>query len=216
MEKGGKIALLLGGFGMLAGVAVYAISKNIQRGKLQFKDGNSGDFVGTSVSKGGKNYQLVEIGSGIRNPKEGETMYALKDCTIEMSNHPDTFPKKWYEEYTRSYKAGDVVGVAYWVSGNKIIIDKDYNQRARRYQHIIKQNSNNAGKLGVFRDEKGNPISTDSHLGFFQNVKDYFKSPEGKAVMADLATSAISKAKTKSNQKKAGKLPDGTQIFVLK
>lgn len=225
MEKGLKLGLIIGGGVLLVAGGVFAIVKLSK--KEDTKDGGNDGKVGgddsknsnnTTLSKDGKSYQLVEIGSGIRNPIVGETMFALQDCTIEMSNHPNCL-KKNYEEYTRSHKAGDTVGVAYWVSGNKIIIDKDYNQRALRYQHIIKQNENNAKKLGVFRDVNGNPLSLESNKKFFDNVKNYLKSDDGKAVVKDLATKAVAKSQSKNTtetKQPSGKLPDGTTIFVPK
>ena len=216
MNKGAKIALgITGGILALSGIGagIYFLVR-----KPKGEDNRIGagvDYKDSEQIKDGKIYKLVEIGSGIRNPKEGETMFALQDCKIEMSNHPETFPKKNYEEYTRSFKTGDEVGVAYWVSSNKIIIDDDYKTRLRKNQHIIKQNANNAGKLGVWRDEDGNPISTTERKKLKNTIVDFLKSDEGKQAVKEIGT-AIASKKAGSTEVKAGSLSDGTQVFKLK
>lgn len=196
MKTGVKILIVTGSVLTLGGIglATWLLLRNKDKGGIGIGTGKSetGSLAGTTKKgESGIEYTFVEVGSGKERPKQGETIYALLDCEIEWQNHPKTLSKN-RKEWTSSYKRGDVVGIAYAVTDNNIITDSDYNRRERRYQHLIKQNAFNSGKIGVLRDKKGNPATITKGKGIVTMITDFLSSEEGQELGKQIG-SAIAK-----------------------
>jgi hypothetical protein len=196
MKTGTKILIIAGSVLTLGGVGLATWLLLRKKGDEAEGIGTAGegnDSLAGTKQKGesGVKYTFVEVGSGKERPKQGETIYALLDCEIEWQNHPKTLSRN-RKEWTSSYKRGDVVGIAYAVTDNNIITDSDYNRRERRYQHLIKQNAFNSGKIGVLRDKNGNPATLTKGKTIGGMLTEFISSDDGKE-LGKIIASAVTK-----------------------
>lgn len=201
MEKSVKITLIVTGSVLTLGgigLATWLLLRNKGEGGIGGIGGDSGSVSLAGTKKKGESgieYEFVEVGSGKESPKKGEKLYALLDCEIEWQN--DNKAKKGvknnFKEWKEKAKKGDELGVAYNVTNNRIMTDSDYQYKLPKNQRQIKQNTFNAGKIGVLRDKNGNPASLEKGKTIGGMLSDFISSEEGQELGKTIASAVTKK-----------------------
>ena len=186
--------LTLGGIGL----ATWLLLRNKGEGGIGGVGGgnNNTSLVGsTKKGESGVEYTFVEVGSGKESPKKGEKLYALFDCDIEWQNDNKAKNglKNNFKEWKEHANRGEELGVAYNVTGNRIMTDSDYQYKLPKNQRQIKQNTFNAGKIGVLRDKNGNPATLTKGKTIGGMLSDFISSEEGQELGKTIASAVTKK-----------------------
>lgn len=183
MEKSVKITLIVTGSVLTLGgigLATWLLLRKKGEGGIgALRPKTPTSLLGTKQKgESGVEYTFVDAGKQRTTPKEGETIYALRDCELYYRNGVDT-DKKNYEEWTKSVKMGDELGVAQKVTSNSLVMNSRL--KLPKNQVWIKRGDINAGKICVLRDKNDNP-TTLKNVGIsniVSGIMDFANTPEG-------------------------------------